>query len=287
MKRVRQRARAWLAAWAGCVAGVTGAAAAPAFDAEAERPALLLVGDSTLAPRTGYGNALCARVAPPLACLNLARGGRSTLSYRAEGLWDEVLARLRAGAPGVQQHVLIQFGHNDQPGKPGRSTDLATEFPTNLGRYVDEVRAAGGVPLLATPLTRRSFRGDQLNNDLAAWAEATRRVAANKGVPLLDLNRISAAAVQALGQAGADELAMAPPPPAGASGKTDFDRTHLGPKGACLFAQQMAEELARQVPALAGALRPGPDCAALPPPAAPATVQGLPTAADPPSPPSG
>ena len=61
-----------------------------------EPPAVLLVGDSTMAPRTGYGEAFCARLAPELACLNLARGGRSTLSYRAEGLWDRLLADTRA-----------------------------------------------------------------------------------------------------------------------------------------------------------------------------------------------
>jgi lysophospholipase L1-like esterase len=61
----------------------------------------------------------------------------------------------------VPRHVLIQFGHNDQPGKPGRSTDLASEYPANLKRYVDEVRAAGGQPVLVTPLTRRSFRDGQ------------------------------------------------------------------------------------------------------------------------------
>ena len=43
--------------------------------------------------------------------------------------------------------LLIQFGHNDQPGKPGRSTDLATEFPANLARYVSYLRAAGATPL--------------------------------------------------------------------------------------------------------------------------------------------
>ncbi|HRD96630.1 MAG TPA: hydrolase, partial [Rubrivivax sp.] len=84
----------------------------------AEPPVVLLVGDSTMAPQTGYGDALCRRLEPAVACLNLARGGRSSLSYRAEGLWERVLARLRAGQPGVPRQVLIQFGHNDQPGKP-------------------------------------------------------------------------------------------------------------------------------------------------------------------------
>ena len=47
---------------------------------------VILVGDSTMATRSGYGDALCARIAPA-ECINLARGGRSSLSFRAEGLW--------------------------------------------------------------------------------------------------------------------------------------------------------------------------------------------------------
>lgn len=214
-------------------------------------PRLLLVGDSTMAPRSGYGNALCERF-QQVACLNLARGGRSSKSYRAEGLWDSVMALLHERGPGDTRQrtlVLMQFGHNDQPGKPGRSTDLATEFGPNLRAYVREVREAGADILLITPLTRRSFKDGELTNDLRPWAEATLQVGAELEVPVLDLNALSHAAVQALGPARADELAEAPP---------RFDRTHLGPKGAQLFADQVSEGLLRLRPELAGArtLRP-------------------------------
>ena len=220
------------------------AASAPALAAAG--PRLILVGDSTMAPRSGYGNALCARF-QQVACLNLARGGRSSKSFRAEGLWDTVLALLNErGENGQQQRtlVLIQFGHNDQPGKPGRSTDLATEFGPNLAGYVKDVQAAGGEVMLVTPLTRRTFKDGQLPNDLRPWAEAIIRVGAEQGVPVLDLNASSHAAVAALGQAGADTLAEAPP---------RFDRTHLGPRGAALFSQQVMDGLLKLRPELAGA----------------------------------
>ncbi len=243
-----------------CGLALVGAVALAPLGAGAaeELPAVLLVGDSTMAPETGYGDAFCERLQPRVACLNLGRGGRSTLSYRAEGLWQRVLARLRTGTPGVQRHVLIQFGHNDQPGKPGRSTDLATEYPANLKRYVAEVREAGGLPVLVTPLTRRSFKDGQHVNDLAPWAEAMRDVAAELKVALVDLNARSAALVAPLGQAGADAFAMALP------GQPSFDRTHVGPRGACVFADLMARALAEAVPALAGAFGPAPGCAVVP-----------------------
>jgi lysophospholipase L1-like esterase len=109
--------------------------------------------------------------------------------------------------------VLIQFGHNDQPGKPGRSTDLATEFPANMKRYVEEVRAAGGLPVLVTPLTRRQFKDGKLIDDLGPWAEAVKKVAVETSTPLIDLHAKSMAAVQALGPVEAMVLAQAAPDP--------------------------------------------------------------------------
>jgi lysophospholipase L1-like esterase len=223
---------------------------------------VILVGDSTMQTNSGYGDAFCARFTPEVSCINLAKGGRSTASFRAEGRWDEVQRLLKDGASFSATYVLVQFGHNDQPGKPGRSTDFVTEFPVNMARYAQETKALGGVPALLTPLTRRTFHGTWLHNDLAPWADATRKAAAREQAVLLDLNADSYAAVQAMGQEEADTLAMAPPPatlpstpqdpnklePQGAA-KTAFDRTHVGAKGAALFAAMVEREMVRALPA--------------------------------------
>ena len=249
-----------------------------------EASKIVLVGDSTTAVQGGWGPAFCAaHVASFVACINLARGGRSSYSYRAEGSWDIALQEMRPGAY-RNVYVLIQFGHNDQPGKPGRSTDLITEFPDNLRRYVRETRAAGATPVLVTPLTRRQFRQGQLVNDLADWADATRKVASELDVPLLDLHARSTATVQAMGPVQAMRFAQARPHPqqviAAQAGTTIgtpagtktpapamtlqdhaaaepmgtpkqvFDYTHLGEEGAAFFAAVIADELARSMPAL-------------------------------------
>ena len=232
---------------------------------------VILVGDSTLAPRNGYGDALCARFTPQVTCINLAKNGRSSGSYRAEGLWQNVLNLLadQRADKGMYKatYVLVEFGHNDQPGKPGRSTDLKTEFPANLSRYIDEVRAAGGSPVLVTPLTRRNFEGRRLTNDLQPWADADRAVATARQVPLLDLLTASAAAVQAMGSAQADTLAVEPPSSVQAAPadrnqleavtnqKSAFDHTHVGPKGADFFATLMVRLLRDGLPALTPYLR--------------------------------
>lgn len=247
------------------------ALAAAQCQAEAQTVRVILVGDSTLAPKNGYGDALCARFKPEVRCLNLAKNGRSSGSYRAEGSWQQVMNELREKGGFEASYVLIEFGHNDQPGKPGRSTDLATEFPVNLARYVDEVRSLGGTPVLATPLTRRSFKNGVLVNDLAPWTEATSAVAKANKVPLVDLLAISEAAVQVMGQAEADTLAVEPPPSALAAAvtsdpdkieavtdkKSAFDHTHVGPKGAAFFGRMMERLLRGAVPALAPRFKDG------------------------------
>lgn len=261
----------------------------PAQRIRAEK--IILVGDSTTAVIGGWGPSFCAKhVTSVIACVNLARGGRSSGSYRAEGSWDLALAEM--ATPGyARTYVLIQFGHNDQPGKPGRSTDLATEFPANLRRYVTETRARGATPVLVTPLTRRQFVNGRLENDLEPWAAAMRKVAAETGTPLVDLHAESSAAVQTLGPfltarfaqvAPSPQVAAAlltgttipggtgvasPAPvtstaPAASTGQNNaaveplgqarlsFDYTHLGEEGADFFATMVTGGLLRAVPAL-------------------------------------
>jgi lysophospholipase L1-like esterase len=251
---------------------------------------IILVGDSTMAVHSGWGPGFSVDLVPAVTFTNMAKGGRSSGSYRAEGSWTNVMNELNRKADFRTTYVLIQFGHNDQPGKPGRSTDLATEFPANMRHYVQDVKAAGAKPVLITPLTRRMFKNGKVRNELSAWADATRKVAQEEGVPELELNAESAAAVQQMGPAEANTLAMAPPPasiantaasgdsapapkPAARPGTNSvgastnpvpannvverkgaaapaFDYTHLGPKGSAYFARMVCDELISTVPEL-------------------------------------
>lgn len=283
--------RAALLALAALVAPAASHAQAPMFKADK----IVLVGDSTVAVNSGWGGAFCARrVTQNLACVNLGRGGRSTRTYRDEGSWALALKEMSSGGFS-RTYVLIQLGHNDQPGRPERSTDLATEFPANLKRFVDEARAAGAIPVLVTPLIRRQFKDGQVYDDLAPWAEAAHRVATETRTPLVDLHALSRDAVQAMGPVEALTLGELPPPPqvvtAARSGTTTgamfyepaipgavvpprppatpsapagpmasfkqvFDYTHLGPQGADLFSAMVAKALAEAAPALAHDLLP-------------------------------
>ncbi|MGB3845020.1 MAG: rhamnogalacturonan acetylesterase [Sphingopyxis sp.] len=271
----------WLIApaLAAALAGGAQAQARERTDAEPLAPyKIILVGDSTMAPHSGWGGAFCAKhVKSSVACVNAGRGGRSTRSYRQEGSWDIALAE--AKVPGYRATwVLIQFAHNDQSSRPERWTDETTEFPANLRRFVDEVKAAGATPVLVTPLTRREFRDGKLRNTLASWSDQVRGVAKAMDVPLVDLNALSARQAQEMGAETATKLAQeaptpeelaaakagttlparpAPPAPPpiegnGARGQVTrkFDYTHLGDIGAEVTARLVTQALAQAVPGL-------------------------------------
>lgn len=248
---------------------------------------VILVGDSTMAPGSGWASMFCAmHVKSSIACLNLGRGGRSTRSYRAEGSWTIALNEARV-AGYKKTWVLIQFGHNDQSTRAERWTDLNGEFGANLRQMVADVRAAGAHPVLVTPLTRREFRDGKLNNTLAAWGDEARKVGAALQVPVIDLNARSAAAVQKLGAADSTALAQVPPLPeeleAARKGTTlkprpaeearapavelpktgprgqlrpKFDYTHVGEAGARVFSKMVAHDLATAAPELRSHLMP-------------------------------
>jgi lysophospholipase L1-like esterase len=205
--------------------------------AAAERPVhVVLVGDSTVTDAAGWGAAFAARLRPEVRCTNKARGGASTKSYyEGTKLWAEALAA-------QPTHVVIQFGHNDMPGKgPQRETDPRTSFRANLARYVAEARAAGAQPILVTSVTRRNFKDGRLVDQLADYAAATRAVAAAENVPLVDLHAVSIAEVTRLGEQGSAGF--------GPMKDGKRDNTHFGPEGAAWAADLVIAELGRALPA--------------------------------------
>lgn len=224
-------------------------AVALSLPAAAQSPAsgkirIVLVGDSTVAPRSGWGNAFGQMLEPGAECFNQALGGRSSKSFREEGAWARALAL-------QPDWILIQFGHNDQPGKgPKRETDPNTTYAANLARYIDEARAIGAKPVIVTSLTRRNFEHGQLVSTLGPYAAAARRVATEKQVPLVDLYARSTEQALKLGPGG---LAPMEPP-----GKTpgSLDHTHLNERGGEMIAPLVVEELRKAAPELAACFPP-------------------------------
>lgn len=215
---------------------------------QAAGPRIVLVGDSTVTDRSGWGAGFRRFLKPGVDCVNVASGGRSSKSFRAEGRWEPALA-LKG------DYYLIQFGHNDQPGKgPARETDPATTFAENMARYVDDVRAIGGTPILVTSLVRRNFSAEgsgRIESTLTPYVEAVQKVAAEKQVPLIDLHARSLVLCESWGPERTAALN-----PTRADGKPDT--THLEGDGSVVFAQLIVEDLRELVPALAPFLETAP-----------------------------
>jgi lysophospholipase L1-like esterase len=204
---------------------------------------IVLVGDSTVNDEGGWGPGFRSALGPNIVVINLAKNGRSSKSFRDEGLW----------APALTAHadyILIQFGHNDQPGKgPDRETDAATTYRANLARYIDEAAAVGAKPVLVTSIVRRNFTSDGkiVRDALVPYVEAAREVAAQKKVPLIDLYTGTLRQAEALGPDGCAEIDALDP-----AGKRDH--THLGPKGRTTIGAIAAAEFLKLFPDLPSSL---------------------------------
>jgi lysophospholipase L1-like esterase len=206
------------------------------------RVRIVLVGDSTVTDTSGWGLGFKQFVNDNAECLNMAANGRSSKSYQDEGRWKQALA-LKG------DYYLIQFGHNDQPGKgPERETDPASTYPQFMARYVDDARAIGARPILITSLTRRIFESNKLSSTLGPWVDAVKKLAAEKQVPLLDLNARSMAWCESLGVDGCSRFNVI-------DAKGQVDRTHLDAAGSLAFARIVVEDLRKKVPELAAFLR--------------------------------
>jgi lysophospholipase L1-like esterase len=201
---------------------------------------VVLVGDSTVSPDGGWGPGFCATLTTNVTCLDLAANGRSSKSYIDEGLWKKALAE-------KGQYYFIQFGHNDQKSDPARHTDPDTTYSDNLHHFIHDAHAIGAIPILVTPLSRRSYRDNQLAVDpLAHYAVAARRVAAADNVTLVDLYALSTRLLQGMTQDQADTFdALAHSDAAVENGAAKPDRTHLNTKGQQLFGRMVADEAAR------------------------------------------
>jgi lysophospholipase L1-like esterase len=194
-------------------------------------PTVFIAGDSTAAknngaPIQGWGEPFHDYFDPAkINVVNGARGGRSSRTFITEGLWDALLAEVKAG-----DFVLIQFGHNDAgainaepPGSPrplrarGSLPGLGDEseeienvlthrhevvhtFGWYVWKMIADVKARGATPIVLSLTVRNIWTGGKVerrSGEYRAWAQA---IARSSEIDFVDLTRILADRYQEIGE---------------------------------------------------------------------------------------
>ncbi|HLP01990.1 MAG TPA: rhamnogalacturonan acetylesterase [Opitutaceae bacterium] len=211
--------------------------AATARPLDPKLPTVFVAGDSTAArgkgvEQEGWGVPLAEFFdATKINVVNRARGGRSSRTFITEGLWDELIAHVKAG-----DFVLIQFGHNDggaineePPGSTrplrarGSLSGLGDEvqeidnvltkkhevvhtFGWYLRKMLADVQAKGATPILLSPTVRHIWKDGMVERGAGGFRGWSRQVAKQAGGPFIDHTRIVADQYQEIGEAATAAL---------------------------------------------------------------------------------
>ena len=213
-----------------------------------------MCGDSTMSiketkayPETGWGMPFVYFWDSTVNIENLAKNGRSTSSFRNEGLWKQVLDNAKDG-----DYVFIQFGHNDEvPTKKTYTTEV--EFKNNLKQFIKETKSKKAIPILFTPMARRKFdAAGKIEGTHDVYSQIVRDVSKEEKVILFDMDKITQQLYQQFGVEKSKLLFLQLKPgehPNYPDGKED--NTHFSELGARLVAQAVLSEIKKQIPELA------------------------------------
>ena len=214
---------------------------------------IFIAGDSTASiketkayPETGWGMPFVYFWDSTVSVENQAKNGRSTSSFRNEGLWKKV-----TDGAGEGDYVFIQFGHNDEvPTKKTYTTEA--EFKKNLSQYVSEARSKKTTPVLLTPMARRKFdAAGKIEGTHDVYSQIVRDVAKEEKVILFDMDKITQQLYEQFGAENSKLLFLQLKPgehPNYPDGKED--NTHFSELGARLVAQLVLKEVKIQIPEL-------------------------------------
>jgi len=208
---------------------------------------IYMAGDSTMqtyrgnyAPQQGWGQRMQELVKDGVHVYNRSIGGRSTRSFKNEKRWESLVREVKKG-----DFVIIQFGHNDgTKAKPERYADPKTEYKDNLRQFVEDVRKAGGIPLIATSIPFGIYLEDgslKPAGFLNPYLESAREVAAETKCDLVDLYAYADRELNAVGEKKGTMLYLVLAPgdyPNFPEGKTD--RCHINFRGALFYAKAFA-----------------------------------------------
>lgn len=197
-------------------------------------PTIFLMGDSTVCDQPGepyasWGQMLTAFFSPNIAIANHAESGESFRSSFGAKRLEKVLSVMKTG-----DYVLIQFAHNDEKEK-GDGVGAFTTFKASILQWAEAIRAKGGIPILITPMHRRTFDANgKITNSHGDYPEAVRLAAKELNANMIDLTAMSKDFYEALGK---EKSAIA---------FKEGDGTHHNNYGAYQLAKMIATALKQQ-----------------------------------------
>ncbi|WP_223192403.1 rhamnogalacturonan acetylesterase [Paenibacillus sedimenti] len=170
---------------------------------------IFLAGDSTMseydaatAPRAGWGQMLGSLLNGKAEVRNAAASGRSSKSFIDEGRLAPIEEAIGAG-----DFLLIQFGHNDEKDDEVRHTEPFGTYQFYLNQYIETAKSKQAYPILITPVQRRKFgENGKLQDTHGQYPEAMKQLAAERGVPLIDLAALSKELLEQLGPEASKKL---------------------------------------------------------------------------------
>ena len=137
----------------------------------------------------GWGEVLDLYFDKNVKILNFAKSGRSTVTFRSQGYWKQLL-------DSKPDYVLMALGANDSKKGP-KYTDPQTTYKENLRRFYHEAQAIGAKTIFVT--INQSMRrgaddrpafnkdGTIFRKDRAPYSQAVREVAKEFNAPCLEL----------------------------------------------------------------------------------------------------
>ncbi|MDR1673043.1 MAG: GDSL-type esterase/lipase family protein [Bacteroidales bacterium] len=162
---------------------------------EIDAVTMFICGDSTVVdqdnePWCAWGQIIPLFMNNRIAIANYAESGEDARSFTGEKRWGKLMDKIKA-----DDYVLIQFGHND-----GKYRDPYGIYKEAYRTYIKEAREKNAVPVIVTPMNRRTFTDGVMKTTFADYVTALYQLAQEENTALIDLNAASITLFNAMGE---------------------------------------------------------------------------------------